>query len=126
MFQNNSRIKRIDPRVDLDPDFGNLQPDYAEAYQISVTPKKGNNRYNFITLIPETGSEEESIDMLSDVMDEFLVKGDKYTVREFTDQTTEEYIANGSYGPIISFDPKSLEQDKIAFLWLVPPKHLML
>jgi len=128
MFHNSTKIQRIDPRIDLDPDFGHSQPDYAEAYQVSVTPRVGSNkeRYKFIALLPELDSEEEVYALLSDVMDEFLVKGDKYTVREFTDDKVEEYIANGSYGPIISFDPESIAGEKISFLWLVPPKHLML
>lgn len=123
-----TKVRRIQARPDLDPDFGDLQPDYVDAYMISVTPNRGadlENRYNFITLLPELEDEEDSKSLLSDVMDEFLVKGDKYSVREFSDDKIEEYIANGSYGPIISFDPDSLECSKISFLWLVPPKHLM-
>lgn len=125
---NNTKIRRIDSRTDLDPDFGSTQPDYADAYVVSVVPDKDSlmsERYNFIALLPELETEEDVHDLLSDVMDEFLSKGDKYTVREFTDEKAEEYIADGSYGPIISFDPESLEAEKISFLWLVPPPHLM-
>ena len=127
MFHNSTKIQRIDPRLDLDPDFGHLQPDYADAYQVSVIPRKGSaKRYKFIALLPELEADDDVYALLSDVMDEFLLKGDKYTVREFTDDKVEEYIANGSYGPIISFDPESVASEKISFLWLVPPKHLML
>ena len=128
MFHTSTKIRRIDSRKDLDPDFGCTAPDYADAYVVSVVPTADSlisKRYKFIALLPELESEEDVYALLSDVMDEFLAKGDKYTVREFTDERAEEYIADGSYGPIISFDPESIEAEKISFLWLVPPKHLM-
>lgn len=128
MFHNSTKIRRIDSREDLDPDFGCTSPEYADAYVVSVVPKPDSlitKRYKFIALLPELETEEDVYALLSDVMDEFLGKGDKYTVREFTDERAEEYIADGSYGPIISFDPESIEAEKISFLWLVPPKHLM-
>ena len=128
MFDNNTKIRRIDSRPDLDPDFGNISPEYADAFIVSVVPDHDSlvsKRYKFIALLPELETEEDVHALLSDVMDEFLAKGDKYTVREFTDDRAEEYIADGSYGPIISFDPESIEAEKISFLWLVPPEHLM-
>lgn len=121
-----AKIRRIDHRIDLDPDFGYSQPEYADAYMVSVIPKDSNlERYSFIALIPELEYSEDVYGLLSNVMELFLPEGDKYTVREFTDERAEEYISNGSCGPVISFDPISLECDKLSFLWLVPPKHLM-
>ena len=126
MAKQNQRIRRIYVRKDLDPDFGNLQPEVAEAFSIAVTPRKSKPaRYQFVTLLPEMESEEEAHILLQEVMDEFLDDGDKYTVRDFDETEAESYIGKGSYAPIISFDPHSLEDDKISFLWLIPPRHLM-
>lgn len=127
-YTTTSRVRKIESREHLDPDFGNIHPDPVDAYVISVTPKNSttiNARYQFITLLPETETEEDSFELLDDVMSEFLNEGDRYTVRVCTDQHVEEYIAAGSQGPIISFDPNSLEADQISFLWLTPPKFLM-
>lgn len=127
-YTTSSRIRKIEPREHLDPDFGNIQPDPVDAYVISVTPKNSEDakcRYQFITLLPESDTEQESIDLLDEVMTEFLNEGDRYTVRGCSDRHVEEYIAEGSQGPIISFDPDSLDSDQISFLWLTPPKFLM-
>jgi hypothetical protein len=119
------KICKIESRYDLDPDFGDLQPDIADAYMISVTPKTASSRYNFITLLPEMESVEDTYSLLSKVMTEFLNEGDRYTVRDFDDRHAEDFISKGSHAPIISFDPDSLDGDLISFLWLVPPKFLM-
>jgi len=122
-----TRIKRIYTRMDLDPDFGDTQPESVEAYLISVSPRQitFKERYEFIIFIPEVESTEESTSLISEVMNEFLPKGDHYKVSDFTDDEAENYFSNGSYAPILSFDPISLDDDKISFLWLIPPKHLM-
>lgn len=127
-YTTTPRIRKIESRSDLDPDFGDLAPDPVDAYVISVTPKGSPNpksRYQFITLLPETETEEDSYELLNDVMTEFLNEGDRYSVRDFDDKHVEDYINQGSNAPIISFDPESLESDRISFLWLVPPKFLM-
>lgn len=121
-----TKIRKVEIRQDLDPDFGNIQPDTADAYMISVTPANvTKKRYKFITLLPETESEQAAYKLLDKVMTAFLNKGDRYTVRDFTDEHAEDYINKGSMAPIISFDPDSLDSDQISFLWLVPPKFLM-
>jgi len=127
-YTTQSRILKIESRSDLDPDWGELQPDNVNAYMISVTPNNGETykkRYQFITLIPETDTEEDSFTLLDEVLMEFLNEGDRYTVRDFNEKSVEDYISNGSNAPIISFDPDTLEGDQISFLWLVPPKFLM-
>lgn len=121
----NTRIRKIYVRRELDPDFGNLQPKIAEAYTIAVTTRLDPARYQFVTLLPEMETEEEAHSLLQEVMDAFLDDGDKYTVRDFDQTEAESYICKGSYAPIISFDPQSLEDEKISFLWLIPPRHLM-
>ena len=119
-------VRKIESRFELDPDFGDLQPETADAYMVSVSPKGlAKGRYKFITLLPEMESAEAAYSLLGKVMTEFLNEGDRYTVRDFDDKQAEEYINKGSISPIISFDPDSLEGDEISFLWLVPPKFLM-
>lgn len=128
MLNQTTRIRKIQHRYELDPDFGDIQPHNADAYLVSVTPNKPESeakRYQFITLLPETDSTEESYDLLSDVLTEFLENGDRYTVRDFDQDHVEDYISKGSKSPIISFDPETLSCDQISFLWLVPPKFLM-
>jgi len=120
-----SRVRKILLSPDLDPDFGSLQPDNAEAYTVAVTPRTRPDHYQFVTLIPEMETEEEAHQLIQEVMCEFLDDGDKYTVRDYDNEEAETYIANGSYAPILSFDPQSLDGEKISFLWLIPPRHLM-
>ena len=39
-YMTSSRVRKIELREHLDPDFGsNVQPDQVDAYVISVTPK---------------------------------------------------------------------------------------
>ena len=128
MLNQTTRIRKIQHRYELDPDFGDIQPHNAEAYLVSVIPNGPGNetkRYQFITLLPETETTEESYDLLNDVLTEFLDNGDRYTVRDFDQDHVEEYINNSRKAPIISFDPETLSCDQISFLWLVPPKFLM-
>ena len=126
---NKSKILKIGPRANLDPDFGCVTPENVDAYQVLVTPRLGSlhrTKYQLVTLVPELNSKRATERLLSDIMDEFLIKGDRYTVVELSAERIGEYIANGSSGPLISFDPESVGYEQISFLWLVPPRHLML
>ena len=124
MINQTTRVRKIQHRYQLDPDFGTIQPSYAEAYAVYVTPVDSDG-YDFITLLPESDSTKESYALLSEVLNEFLNKGDRYDVRDFDEDQVNEFLSNGSISPIISFDPETLDCDQISFLWLRPPKFLM-
>jgi hypothetical protein len=106
----------------LDPDFGNQSLEAVEAFFVVVTPKineiKALNDYIFVILLPETGSQEESNELLTAMLEEVLEIGDNYTVRRYTH---EDYDRNGGDLPVLALHP---ERDG-EFFWLRPPRHMM-
>lgn len=115
--------KRMSANLDreLDPDFGNQSLEAVEAFFVVVSPEtksiKVMDDYVFVILLPETGSQEESNELLTAMLEEVLAKGDRYTVRRYTH---EDYESNGSDLPILAAHP---ERDE--FFWLRPPRHAM-
>jgi len=131
------RVRRVHSRFELDPDWGDIHPSTAEVYQIKVIPSTIHvPKYSFMALLPDLGSEEETIQLLKEVLPDFLEPDDGFLVTDFSDDALEEWRGNGSCGAIMSYDPRSLlegdaevEEDhipnKIDFLWLFPPRHLL-
>ena len=118
------RVRRVYSCSDLDPDFGEVHPDAAEVYQIKVVPSTVHvPRYSFMALLPNLGSEDDTLDLLKEVLPDFLDPEDGFMVLDFTDEALEEWKSNGSCGPILSYDPRTLDGEQIDFLWLFPPKH---
>ena len=118
------RVRQIPMRAELDPTFGGTHPEIAEAFAVEVFSEERGD-YNFIALLPEMETLEECHDLLHEVLREFIPGTDKYHFRSFTDKDNDDLGDQGSHTTMLSFDPKSLGDDKIGFTWLVPPRFLM-
>lgn len=118
------KVKKITVNLDknLDPTFGDLQPDAVEAFLVMVTPAvtdiKRFDDWFFLALMPETGEQGETERLLASVLDDFLDEGDRYVVRNFTHQDYESFDGNM---PVLGFHPERMDE----FFWLRPPQHLM-
>lgn len=119
------RVLRVSPCSELDPDWGNIHPEKVEVYKIKVSPASNTRQYQFIALLPDTGSEESSIELLKEVLVLFLEPEDGFSVLEFNEEMLESWEANGSCGAVLSHDPRTIGNEMVEFLWLFPPDHLL-
>jgi len=117
-----SRISKIALSTDLDPDFGSMVPDAVDAYVVSV--RCPDRDYYLIAMLPESETEDESTQLLDQVLQLFLEDGDQYTARYLTDNDVDSWV-NHNKAPVLGFNPRSLELACIQFFWVIPPKPLM-
>ena len=111
---------------DLDPLFGEVQPQDPDVLWVTVTPKRSQERvlgdYFFIMILP-TMDEEEKSDVIHEVMQLALKAGDTYSVKSVTEDMAEAFELST---PIMSFNQKELvNSGEVQMLWLRPPKDLM-
>jgi hypothetical protein len=111
---------------ELDCDFGDrIVPSSVVAFVITVYPKtqvtRSLNEYHFIILLPDSPTMEyENVVMA--VVEQVVESGDKYKMKELDDDAAEKYDRSV---PVISYDPRVVENGVLAIFWLVPPKKTM-
>lgn len=115
------QIRRINSRLDLDPDFGTVTPKMVEAYTVIVSPQNEKPEYSFVLMLPELESLADSNSLFDIVLQEFLDEGDQYLIKGFTDQDASMY---NPCTPLLGFDPGTIGSKHMEFLWLTPPAHL--
>lgn len=103
---------------DLDPNFGDIIPDMVQAYFVLVKPKESQEENIFIALLPDLGNEEETNEILKDVLHDVLNEGDHFTARAFSHSDLENFDQSL---PVLSFNPEYPDD----FFWLKPPHDMM-
>ena len=109
---------------ELDCDFGgDLVPKAIVAVVVTVYPKTKVkltlNEYNFIVILPEMEGFEE---IVLKVVEPLINYGDQYKFIELTDEMAQSYDRST---PVISFDPRLVENGVLSIFWLIPPKTAM-
>lgn len=108
---------------DLDPTFGNVLPDDADAYIIFVTPVK-EAEYFFVVLLPEGLDSDTAKGIIKSILKQVLKTGERYDVRPLN-HTHTDLISSTT--PMIGYNPLKLDADAETwdFFWLIPPKSHM-
>lgn len=126
MLAFDGRVFKMHLPVELDPDFGNIQPDKGQGFVVTVFKKNKDGirkrRFKFLLLIPDIDiSDGDLMCILEGVTEIFLEKKEEYKIRDLTDEDVGEYTKDT---PVLSFHPKSIYDEKIGFFWQKPPHHL--
>jgi hypothetical protein len=130
MFQE-KRTRHVPLSKRLDADFGSdfPQEDAIDIYLVEIVVNlemKSEFEYNFLAIVPEenrTGVDSE--DLLKDALQNVLKGNERFFIRQFTEDMAEAYSLKKIMYPILSFDPSTVKQSLIDFVWLKPPKHQM-
>ena len=112
---------------ELDCNWGSITPESIRAFVVTVFPKKPRkqslNEWYFIIMLPEDEKAEVKYDYLKicQSLAEYVVEtGDRYIIdplgaeKEVYDATT----------PVISYDPRVVDQGVVSPFWLIPPSWL--
>lgn len=113
------RVHKV-PDFRLDPDWGHVYPDTANAYIVTVSSSTNGN-FNFVLLLPDAKNASKLISL---VLKEFLNREDSYIFRDFTEQDLKTYVSGGSGGSVLGFDPEAVDSEDLIFGWITPPFHL--
>jgi len=129
---NAKRTRYVPLPERLDTDFGKEFPkeDAVDIYLVEVVVGLETTQeyeYCFLAIMPETNAigEGSSEKLLREALHDILTEKERYFVRQFTESMADAYAGKQTLYPILSFDPATLDHEKIDFMWLKPPTHLM-
>jgi hypothetical protein len=117
--------------LDCDSHFGDVAPEAAQCYTIQVSPVskfglRGKSSYHFYLLLPEVKlSNPNYLRLAKSVIQLFLEDGDHYVIKEFTKDDYEYYQKTKKYVPVLSFDPRLVEENVLTYFWVTPPRPFM-
>ena len=118
LLSHDSCVQKVQLPKELDADFGCFFPTDIKSYVITIFSRQP---LDFLLLIPNM---KRTKSVIQEVMLNFFEKGDKYLVKDASDQDIQNFETNKYHLPILSYDPNTLLDDKISFFWLVPPIYL--
>jgi hypothetical protein len=130
MYNNAKRTRHVPLPKRLDSDFGEEFPreDEVDIYLVEVIVGLETSKeyeYCFLAILPESNSiGGNSENLLREVLNDLLSRKERFFIRQFSEEMAEAYASKKILYPILSFDPATLEYEKIDFLWLKPPLHL--
>jgi len=118
------------PTKDLDCDFGRVTPEAIRAFTVRVWPKsqktRSLNEWHMIILLPDDDKLEVNLDyeqIVRSVAEHIVDQGDKYMIDPFKAEPGDEPYARST--PVISFDPRRVDEGILLPIWITPRREMM-